>query len=348
MKTRIGIIGCGRPLRTEGATGYGMAHRHMNGYLKTGGCELVAVTDIDRPNAEAFVAEYNPDAGIFEDVARMMEEAKPEAVSVCLWPHLHAEVVSRIAPFGPKAIHCEKPMDVHWDACLEMDEICRRHGVQLTFNHQRRFNLPFLKARELLDGGAIGQLQRLEAGWHNLFDSGTHWIDMMFYFNRDESAEWVLGQIDLREGKRVFGALHESHGISTFRFKNGVRATYFSGREHEDLGCMIRAIGDLGVLEILDQAPWLRVHRFDSTGWTEYDEGESIHDDLGIDRTIADLLACLQSGDEPLTSSRRALQATEAIFATYESSLRRGRIDLPLQPCRSGLLALAEDDSGTV
>lgn len=344
MKTRIGIIGCGRPLRTEGATGYGMAHRHMAGYLKTGGCQLAAVTDISRPNAEAFTAAYNPEAGIYEDPVRMMEDARPDVVSVCLWPHLHAEVVSAIAPFAPKAIHCEKPMDVHWDVCLEMDEICRRHGVQLTFNHQRRFNLPFLKARELLDTGEIGQLRRLESGWHNLFDSGTHWIDMMFYFNRDEPAEWVLGQIELRDGKRVFGALHESHGISTFRFRNGVRATYFSGRDHEDLGCMIRASGDGGILEVLDRAPWLRVHRFDTPGWTEYNQGESIHDDLGIDRTIADLLVCLQSGDEPLTSSRRALQATEAIFATYESSLRRGRVDLPLEPCRSGLLTLAEED----
>lgn len=342
VKTRIGIIGCGRPLKSEGATGYGMAHRHMAGYMKTGSCELAAVADISRPNAEAFTAEYNPEAGVYGDAVKMMEDARPDVVSVCLWPHLHGEVVTSIASLGPKAIHCEKPLDIHWDSCLEMDEVCRRHGVQLTFNHQRRFNLPFLKARELLDGGAIGELQRLESGWHNFFDSGTHWIDMMFYFNRDESAEWVLGQIDLRDGKRVFGALHEGHGISTFRFKNGVRATYFSGRDHEDLGCMIRAHGDQGILEILDQAPWVRVHRFDAAGWNHYDEGESIHDDLGIDRTVADLLDCLQTGAEPLTSSRRALQATEVIFATYESSLRQSRIDLPLEPCRSALLTLAE------
>jgi predicted dehydrogenase len=170
---------------------------------------------------------------------------------------------------------------------------------------------------------------------------------MMFYFNRDEPAEWVLGQIDLREGKRIFGALHEGHGLSTFHFRNGVRATFFSGRDHEDMGCMIRAVGDDGVLEILDQAPWLRVHRYDTPGWTDHDQGESIHDDLGIYRAIDDLLSCLKSGSEPLTSSRRALQGTEVIFATYASSLQRRRIDLPLGPCRSGLLTLAEDPSGS-
>jgi len=31
-KYRVGIIGCGRPLRTEGATGFGMAHSHAEGY----------------------------------------------------------------------------------------------------------------------------------------------------------------------------------------------------------------------------------------------------------------------------------------------------------------------------
>jgi predicted dehydrogenase len=317
----------------------------MAGYRKTGRCELVAVADISRPNGQAFVATHAPNAAVYEDYRQMMEEARPDVVSVCLWPHLHGEVVSAIAPFSPKAIHCEKPMDVHWDACLEMDEICRRHGVQLTFNHQRRFNLPFQKARQLLDQDGIGRLLRLEAGWHNLFDSGTHWLDMLFYFNRDEPAEWVLGQIDLRDGKRVFGALHEGQGISTFRFANGVRATYFAGRDHADLGCMIRATGEKGILEILDQAPWLRVHRFDTAGWTDHDPGESIHDDLGIHRAIEDLVSCLESGKEPLTSCRRALQATEVIFATYESSRRRRRIDLPLAPGRSGLLAMAEEEA---
>jgi predicted dehydrogenase len=323
-----------------------MAHRHMAGYAKTGTCELVAVADLNRGNAEAFVAVHGPGAAIHEDYRRMMEEAKPDVVSVCLWPHLHGEVVCAIAPYGPKAIHCEKPMDIHWDACLEMDEVCRRHGVQLTFNHQRRFNLPFIRARELLDRGTIGRLRRLEAGWHNLFDSGTHWIDMMFFFNRDEPARWVLGQLDLREGKRVFGALHEGQGIATFGFRNGVRATYFSGRDHTDLGCMIRAIGEEGVLEILDTAPWVRVHRLDQPGWADHDPAESIHDDLGIHRAIEELIACLQSAKEPLTSSRRALQATEVIFATYESSRQRRRIDLPLPPGRSGLLAMAEAEAG--
>jgi UDP-N-acetylglucosamine 3-dehydrogenase len=46
---------------------------------------------------------------------------------------------------------------------------------------------------------------------------------------------------------------------------------------------------------------------------------------------VLDLVDALKTGREPELSGRRALRTTEVIFATYESSRRRARIDLPLQ-----------------
>ena len=54
--------------------------------------------------------------------------------------------------------------------------------------------------------------------------------------------------------------------------------------------------------------------------------------------SVIDLLECLETGREPELSSRRALDATELIFATYESSRRRARILLPLDTEDSALL----------
>lgn len=331
----VAMIGCGRPLRTEGATGFGMAHRHLAGFLRTGRCTLAAVADLSRPNAEAFVAEHNPAARIFADYHEMMAAVRPEVVSVCLWPHLHAEVVCALAPFRPRLIFCEKPMDIHWDAALRMHEVCRQHDVMLVFNHQRRYNLPLSRAKELLDSGAIGRLLRLEGAWHNLSDTGTHVLDLMFFFNGDSPADWVIGQIDLQDGVRVFGAIQTGHGITEFRFRNGVRALYRFGPPHVELGALLRLTGDAGEIEILFDAPWLRIRRHTQPTWEVVDTGESIHDDLGIYRAIADTLACLDAGREPPLGSTNALRATEVIFATAESARRRGRVDLPLPsgPC---------------
>jgi len=332
---KVAIIGCGRPRGTDGATGFGMAHRHMAGFFATGRCALAAVADLSRENAAAFVAAHNPAAAIYADYRRLLREVRPDVVSVCLWPHLHARVVCAAARYHPRVILCEKPMDVHWDACLRMHRACRRHGVLLAINHQRRFNRPLAKARALLDGGAIGRLLRMEGAWHNLADSGTHVLDLMFFFNRDTPAEWVLGQIDLRGATKVFGALNAGHGITEFRFQNGVRALYHFGHQHAELGCLLRLTGESGVIEVLNEAPWLRLRRHGQADWEVVDTGESIHDDQAISRGIADILACLDAGTMPQLASDRALRATEIIFATHESARRRGRVDLPLPsgPC---------------
>ena len=337
---KVAVIGCGRPRGTEGATGFGMAHRHLAGFFASGRCTLAAVADLSRENAAAFVAEHNPTAAIYADYRKMLREVRPDVVSVCLWPHLHSRVVCAAARFKPRVIFCEKPMDIHWNACLRMHRACRRHGVLLAINHQRRFNRPLAKAKALLDGGAIGRLQRMEGAWQNLSDAGTHVLDLMFFFNGDTPAEWVLGQIDMRGATRVFGALNAGHGVTEFRCQNGVRAVYHFGHQHAELGCLLRLTGDGGVIEILPDAPWLRVRRFGQAEWEVVDTGESIHDDQAIYRGIADVLACLDAGTMPQLASDRALRATEIIFATYESARRRARVDLPLPSGPCAMLAM--------
>jgi len=337
---RVAIIGTGRRRDTAGATGFGMAHPHLAGYRASGRCTLAAVADLDRPSAEAFVAAHQPGAAVFTDYREMMAQVRPEVVSVCLWPHLHAEVVCAVAPCRPRVILCEKPMDIHWDAALRMDAACRQHGVLLAINHQRRFNRPLARARALLDAGAIGRLARIEGAWHNLSDAGTHVLDLMFFFNHDTPAEWVLGQIDLRGAKKSFGAINAGHGITEFRFRNGVRAVYHFGRQHEELGCLLRLVGDGGLIEILFDAPWLRLRRHGQADWEAVDTGENIHDDQAIGRGIADILHCLETGAVPELASERALRATEIIFATHESARRRGRVDLPLAPGPCAMLSM--------
>ena len=337
---KVAIIGAGKPRATAGATGFGMAHRHLAGYAASGRCTLAGVADLSRENAAAFVAAHNPAAAVFSDFRRMMRTIRPDVVSVCLWPHLHAQVVCAVARFKPRVIICEKPMDIHWDACLRMHQACQRNGVLLAINHQRRFNLPLAKAKELLDGGAIGRLLRLDGAWHNLSDAGTHVLDMMFFFNGDLPAEWVLGQIDMRDATKVFGAINAGHGLSEFRFQNGVRAVYHFGHQHAELGCLLRLTGESGVIEILFDAPWLRIRRHGQVGWEVIDTGENIHDDKAIYRGIADVLACLDAGTVPQLASERALRATEIIFATHESARRRGRVDLPLRSGKCAMLSM--------
>ncbi len=327
---QVGIIGCGRPRGAEGATGYAMSRSHARGYLASADAKIVALADISLENARAFQADLAGDR-LYQDYHEMLAKEQLDIVSISTWPHLHAEMVIAAAQAGVKAIHCEKPMAVTYGDAVRMVKVCQEHGVQLTFNHQRRFGPPFRKAKELLKAGAIGQLIRLEASCDNMYDWGTHWFDMLFFYNDECPAEWVIGQIEPRGSKEIFAAPVEGQGICHWKYTNGVHGLMVTGFQ-AGWEAQNRLIGTEGVIEVghSNDTP-LRMWGRGQSQWQNIEVSCGLHHDEYVKLGVLDLIDALKTGREPELAGRRALQATELIFATYESSRKRGRVDLPLQ-----------------
>jgi len=204
-KLKVGFIGTGKKQRPS-AMGYAMAYQHAAAYSALDNCEMVACADIVQENADAF-AQANNISATYLDYHEMLRKEELDIVSICTWPNLHAQMVIDSAVAGVRAIHCEKPMSDNWGDARLMAQECERRGVQLTFNHQRRFGKPFRMARELLKAGEIGDLVRMESACGDIYDYGTHYVDMLFFYNDENPARWIIAQIDCRREKRVFGAL---------------------------------------------------------------------------------------------------------------------------------------------
>lgn len=336
---RVGIIGCGRPRNAEGATGYGMSRAHAAGYRASPGAEIVALADINLDNARAFQAEYGGER-LYADYREMLAKERLDIVSISTWPALHHDMVVDAARAGVKAIHCEKPMAPTYGEALDMVRVCEEQGVQLTFNHQRRFGAPFRRAKELLKEGVIGDLVRLEAHCANIIDWGTHWIDMMFMYNDETPAEWVIGQVEARGGSRIFALPVEGQAISYWKFTNGVYALLVTGAESR-WNASNRLVGTDGAIEVgVSQDVALRYWGKGQDCWQVVTLEEGLHGSEYVKRGVLDLIDALKTGREPELSARRALRATEVIFATYESSRRRGRVDLPLTISDSPFLSM--------
>ena len=344
----VAVIGAGRPRGKEGATGFGMSHAHAKGYAATGHCRLVAVADLIEANARAFANEHgDADTHVFTDYHQMLHEAKPDIVSICTWPGLHADMVVAAAEAGVRAIHCEKPMAPTWGEARRMADATAKSGAQLTFNHQRRFEAPYQTARRLVRAGAIGDLVQVQLSCGDMFDWGTHWFDMLFFYVGEEAATWIIGQVDRSTTRSVFGVEMETQGVAHVGFASGVRGLMTTGdylmdgpaREdgtqprREALGAMQRLIGTEGVIEVGVRGTYnetVRVLNGAGSGWHEAKTAGAGHFEEAIAAGIADLVACLTSGHEPELSVNKAIRSTELIFATYESSRRRARINLPL------------------
>lgn len=335
-KHRVALIGLGRPRNADDWTGWGMAHKHAQGYNASGKCEIVGLCDIVQERADLFNAEHADNkAQVYADYKEMLRVVQPEIVSVCSWPALHAPMVAAAAQTpSVKAIHCEKPMAPTWGIAKQMAQVCRENNVQLTFDHQRRFLESFQTARNLVQSGAIGELQRMEGACANLFDWGTHWVNMFLFYNNDRPAKWVMAQVDARRPAFVYGVPHDTQGLCSMEFDNGVFGVLFTGdRANELVGCANRLIGTEGTIEVHNESPSVRIRGKGDGALhpaTEVSLEGGIHGDKAITRTIAEVVDSLETGHKSLVDVQNALDTTEILFAAYESARRRGRIDFPL------------------
>jgi len=330
-KLKVAFIGTGKVPEKAGPMGYAMAYRHAEAYkLLTDDVEMVACADIKPENAQAFADKYGI-AEVFTDYNEMLPAIRPDLVSICTWPHLHRQMIEDCAAAGVPAIHSEKPMAYSFGDAKAIVAAVEQSGTKLTFNHQRRYGLPFAMAKQFADDGMIGEIQKIEIGVGDLYDYGSHNFDMANWFNGERDAEWVLCGLDYSKEKLIFGTHNENHAIALWQYENGVFGLAATGDAGASVGCHHRIIGSDGMIEIgRPGQPVLRVLQAGEP-WVGFDcDGESCHGPNFIERCLADVVDCFKTGRECMMNARNALRATEQIFACWESVRRRGMVQLPL------------------
>jgi UDP-N-acetylglucosamine 3-dehydrogenase len=330
---RAAMIGVGAPPDADDP-GFGMGYAHADGYAEVG-VDLVACADLDADNAAAFADAHGLGDAAFGDHAAMLEAVDPTVVSVCTPPGTHADIVGDCAAHpSVTAIHCEKPMDLTWRDCRRMVDDCDDRDVALTFNHQRRFVDPWHALGERIAAGAIGQVERIEMTAKDLFDWGTHCFDLCGMYTGEPAPDWVLAGVGGAD-PALYGGAFAHHNVAgatvAWEYDNGVHGIAATGEASDviaDETPFHRVHGTDGVAEVRSDGARLRPS--DASDWAPVEGDDTDLLGGGIGRAIADLLDSADAGTEPELSGRRALHATELIFAAWESARRNDRVDCPL------------------
>jgi predicted dehydrogenase len=148
MKTvRWGMIGCGEVAETKSGPAL---------YRATGS-QLVAVADRNPGRAQDFARRHGV-ARWHDDAEALMQAPDIDIVYVATMTESHKDLVLRCAAAG-KAVLVEKPMAMTHADCLAMAAACREAKVPLWVAYYRRALPRFLKVRELIDDGAIGEVR---------------------------------------------------------------------------------------------------------------------------------------------------------------------------------------------
>ena len=151
---RWGIIGCGDV--TEVKSGPGLQ--------KADHSALVAVM---RRNG-ALAADYARRHGVrrwYDDADALIADPEVDAVYVATPPDSHMDHALRAARAG-KPVYVEKPMARTAAECATMIDACRAAGVPLFVAYYRRALPRFARIRELIDGGAIGDVRLVTVTLH--------------------------------------------------------------------------------------------------------------------------------------------------------------------------------------
>ena len=148
MKTvRWGIIGCGNV--TEVKSGPALQ--------KADHSALVAVMRRNGAKAKDY-AERHGVPKWYDDADALINDPEIDAVYIATPPDSHLRYALAVATAG-KPVYVEKPMARNYAECRTMIDACQNAGVPLWVAYYRRALPRFLKIKELVDTGAIGDVQ---------------------------------------------------------------------------------------------------------------------------------------------------------------------------------------------
>ena len=291
------------------------------------------------------------------DLGELLERVQPDVLDIACNPHFRLEAVRAAMVPCIKLLNVEKPLALKPEDAYEIERLCVENDKLLVVNHQCKFLPGFAKAKEIIAGGGIGEIDFMRATCQgNLLEQGTHLIDMVMFFNDYWPAAWVMGQVDEMEGlDKPSGAAPDS-AVAIVAFENGVRATMeFGSAGHEIRGetgmkwykFAVDVYGSQGHLKASLNKP-LEV--------TAYSDGKTVTEESSWDKHYIEALTAhldaaaryarnsVEGHVSDLAKSMASFQVTMAIYA---SAIGGGKIALP-QRFDDGLISRLRDRGQTL
>ncbi|MCB0063873.1 MAG: Gfo/Idh/MocA family oxidoreductase [Caldilineaceae bacterium] len=335
MSLRVGILGCGK-----------IARLHAGGYRAAADLAQVVVCcdeyniELAQKMAVSFGAEST------DSWRAVIEREDVDAISLCMPPYQHAEIVHAAAAAG-KHVLVEKPFGMDLAESRRMVEAAAKAGVVLMVGQNQRFQPEHVAIKELLDRDAIGRVLALRfdcnqfisrmyppdswifdrklSGGGMVAQTAVHKIDLMrHFFGEITEVAAFQGYTGLNPGYHPGG--NEDIVAFLMTFANGIigEAFYLFGAYKTPIPTMTSELtifnGDKGIIH--NVMGWYIY----STEIPEYSGGltkleiPSYPYSDSVNAEVRHFLACIQTGEEPITSGRDNLGTMAVVEAIYRAA----------------------------
>jgi predicted dehydrogenase len=323
--------------------------KHLAGYSRIDGVSIAAVCDPKLETAQALAQKYGA-AGVYSDYQQMIEEVKPDFISVCSPNFLHAEIAEAALQKGIH-VHLEKPaardpveLESVMEAAQAGDALCMP-GLN------NRFTDAAIFIKDYVQSGALGEIYHARCGWRRrrgipgkggwftdkarsgggpLIDLGSHYIDLALWFMGMPAPVSVSGQTYARfaEASSRNGIRHgtagsgvcdtEDYAAGFARLDNGATLSMEFAwaanveREHR----YVELLGDRGGLFFDGET----VRLFYDACETQIDAEANVHYSVPMQTECAYFVECIRAGRQPSPSLDDARKVLTIVDGLYRSS----------------------------
>ena len=348
-RVRLAIVGCGN-----------ISQLNAPGYLQHPRCDVVALCDAMPERATRRAREWSITPRIYSDFKQVLDDGSIDAVELLTPTWMHTDQIVAALAAG-KHVSAQKPLAI---SVAEADRVAAAVArARATFRVTENFLYypPILKAKELLDSGAIGepslvrihttrdvkitgQVMELDPDamvWRRdpglnpggpLYDDGVH---------KYATAVLWIGEIGDISAIVTRGSdfLAETPAAAMWRFKGRqclglidytaapemtIRARYYRADEFFEIH------GTRGIIwvtrgtgEMLDMPPVMLLRGTETVGYQVPADWR-----LGFDGAAVDFIDSLLAGRQPAQDIHTAKHILQVPLAIYEAS----RIGRPVAP----------------
>ena len=197
---RVGLVGAG-----------GIARTHAEVLTeRLDEADLVAVCDISPETLESYGNAFDV-PGRYLDLGDMLANEELDIVIICNWGVDHAKTTIQIANSGKaKAILCEKPFAMNAAEAEQMVAAAAENNVLLAEAFKFRHHPMHLKAKAMVDEGAVGQVMSIRSTLitGRGSDPATRTPDSNWRFNKAKGGGSIndLGCYCLAQIRFIYGA----------------------------------------------------------------------------------------------------------------------------------------------
>ena len=216
-----------------------MGKHHMDGVLEAKG-NLYAICDTSKEQIDERLKEFHPER-VCTDYRELLDDPKVDVAILVVPDYYHLEMTEAFLRAG-KHVLCEKPMALTMEECERMIKVSKECDKYLMVGQVCRCNPAFIKAKEMIDAGTIGELFFVEGEYahdyavsrgyndwrvdprrHGFIGGGCHAVDMLRWIVGDPTEVYALGNHKCLTDWPI----QDDANIAVYKFPNDIMGKVF-------------------------------------------------------------------------------------------------------------------------